>query len=131
MKKTKTSPVQLIVFILLFSCTFQLQAQEVTLGTLLEEMTTRESLAQYPALNFKTKQFSSYDRRAKEKDGENWYANGDRTNFLRKEVTENGPEWVMFDSEQPGAIVRWWMTFAGEGAGDGTLRIYITLSFVL
>ncbi len=125
MKKPKTNPIRLILFILLFSCTFQLQAQEVTLGTLLEEMTTRESLAQYPALNFKTKQFSSYDRRAKEKDGENWYANGDRTNFLRKEMTENGPEWVMFDSDQPGAIVRWWMTFAGEGAGDGTLRIYI------
>lgn len=97
------------------------------MGSLLREMTERQSLAKYPVQNYTTKQFSSYDRRAQIKEGEkeNWYANSDRTNFLRKEVTENGTEWVLFDSDRPGAIVRWWMTFAGEGAGEGAIRIYI------
>ena len=31
----------------------------------------------------------------------------------------------MFDAQGPGAVVRWWSTFAGEGAADGTVRIYI------
>ncbi len=114
-----------ILLALLCSLGYCVTAQEVTLGSLLQEMTKRESLAQYPDANYRTRQFSSYDRLAEEKGGENWYANEDRTNFLRKETTENGTEWVMFDSDQPGAIVRWWMTFAGEGAGDGKLRIYI------
>lgn len=100
-------------------------AQDVTMGSLLEEMIDRTALAKYPAMKFSTKQFSSYDRRAKKPGGPDWFANEDRTNFLRRELTENGSEWVMFDADKPGAIVRWWMTFAGEGAGDGTIRIYI------
>ena len=118
-------PAGILVMAVLWGLSFQLNAQEITMGSLLKEMTNRESLARYPVNDFETKQFSSYDRRAKVRGGENWFANEDRTNFLRKEVTENGTEWVMFDSDQPGAIVRWWMTFAGEGAGDGTIRIYI------
>ena len=113
------------LLILLCGLALHTQAQKVTLGTLLQEMTERESLARYPVLHFTTKQFSSYDRRAEVKGGEHWYANEDRTNFLRKETTGNGSEWVMFDSDKPGAIVRWWMTFAGEGAGEGMLRVYI------
>ncbi|NBC06476.1 MAG: DUF2961 domain-containing protein [Bacteroidetes bacterium] len=122
-----TIMIRIALFALLTSLSLPAFAQTITMGSLLQEMTDRSSLAKYPAAKYTTKQFSSYDRQARIVDGakENWYANEDRTNFLRKEVTENGTEWVMFDSDQPGAIVRWWMTFAGEGAGDGTLRIYI------
>ena len=115
----------IILFTTLLCFSFQMQAQDVTMETLLEEMTNRESLAKFPEKNYSTLQFSSYDRRAEVKGGENWFANQDRTKFLRGEETENGTEWIMFDSEKPGAVVRWWMTFAGEGAGDGTIRIYI------
>ena len=111
-----------IVFIIISGT---LAAQDVTMGSLLEEMISRKKLAMFPEPQFETKQFSSYDRRAKEPGGENWFANQDRTQFLRREMTGKGSEWVMFDSDKPGAIVRWWMTFAGEGAGDGTIRIYI------
>lgn len=102
-------------------------AQEVTLGSLLEEMVARKNMARYPEPAYQTRQFSSYDRRAKEPGGENWYANRDNTKFLRRELTENGEEWVMFDARSPGAIVRWWMTFGGfvEGAGKGIIRVYI------
>jgi len=118
-------PSRSILLILFGVLSLQLTAQEITMGALLREMTDRESLAKFPEINYSTKQFSSYDRRAEVKGGDHWYANSDRTNFLRKEETENGSEWVLFDRDQPGAIVRWWMTFAGEGAGDGTIRIYI------
>jgi hypothetical protein len=114
-----------ILVLLISALCLPVKGQKVTMGTLLNEMTNREALAKFPEFNYQTKQFSSYDRSAKQPGGENWFANEDRTNFLRREVTENGSEWVMFDSDKPGAIVRWWMTFAGEGAGDGTLRIYI------
>ena len=123
--KTTLSSTGTIVAALALVFGFPVIAQEVSMGSLLKEMTDRESMARYPEVEFETKQFSSYDRRAREKGGENWFANGDRTNFLRSEQTINGTEWVMFDSDAPGAIVRWWMTFAGEGAGKGTLRIYI------
>ena len=129
MKKIIQGITKLLVRTLLIAALFgwgiHMNAQEVTMGSLLKEMIARENLAMFPDPAFETKQFSSYDRRAKEPGGENWYANQDRTNFLRKEVTEHGSEWVMFDSDKPGTIVRWWMTFAGEGAGDGTIRIYI------
>jgi hypothetical protein len=114
-----------ILVLLISALCLPVKGQKVTMGTLLNEMTNREALAKFPEFNYQTKQFSSYDRSAKQPGGENWFANEDRTNFLRREVTENGSEWVMFDSDKTGAIVRWWMTFAGEGAGDGTLRIYI------
>ena len=115
-----------IVTAVLVLCTaWTASAQDVTLGALLEEMVSRDNLAKFPELNYDVKQASSYDRRAKVPGGENWFANKDRTQFLRKEVTENGAEWVLFDSDKAGAIVRWWMTFAGNGAGEGILRIYI------
>ena len=112
--------------ILLFT-TCVIYAQQVTLGTLLDEMVTRENMAMYPEQNYKTKQFSSYDRRSDVPGGEGWFANYDHTEFLRLERTKNGEEWVMFDSRSPGVIVRWWMTFGGfvEGAGQGIIRIYI------
>ncbi len=125
MHKKKSQLTTFTAIALLTALSFHLNAQDVTLGSLLREMTDRPSLARYPAKNFTTKQFSSYDRLARVKGGENWYANNDRTNFLRREVTANGSEWVLFDSDRPGAVVRWWMTFAGEGAGEGTIRIYI------
>jgi hypothetical protein len=107
-----------------FSWSLVLNAQEVTMSDLLKEMIDRELLAKYPENNYKAKQFSSYDRRAKIPGGENWFANQDNTNFIRRELSENGAEWVMFDCKSPGAIVRWWMTFWGEG-GEGIIRIYI------
>jgi hypothetical protein len=112
-----------ILFLSLISAS-ALVAQEVTLGTLLKEMVAREQLAMFPERDYTTEQFSSYDRRSVKPDEENWFANQDNTNFIRREVTENGDEWVMFDSQYPGAIVRWWMTFWGTG-GEGIIRIYL------
>ncbi len=97
----------------------------ISIRSLLIEMTDRESLTRFPEPFYNLKQFSSYDRRS-ELDGiSNWFANSDYTHFLDVDSSSGRMEYVLFDAEGPGAIVRWWMTFAGEGSSDGILRIYI------
>jgi len=109
----------------LFAALIAAQAQNITLGSLLTEMTDRTALTRTPDPLFTVGQASSYDRRSEPENGDFWFANADRTQFVRYEDTPNGTEWVLMDEQGPGAIVRWWMTFAGENSGEGTLRIYI------
>lgn len=110
----------IIISLLLSSC----KSETVTMASLLHEMTDRELLTRLPQQAFTLKQFSSYDRRSTAPDEPGWFANDDYTQFIREE--NNGRrEFVMFDAEGPGAVVRWWMTFAGEGAAGGIVRVYI------
>src|SRR5699024_4731336 len=102
----------------------QAQQEEVSLESLLKEMVNREAIARFPDPYYQTLQFSSYDRDAKEQGGAQWFANWDRSMFIRTEQNEGRKEYVMFETDGPGAVVRFWMTFAGPGAGKGTLRIY-------
>lgn len=97
---------------------------QVTIGSLLEEMINRDAVARYPELEYKSASFSSYDRASVSKN-QNWFANGDNNWFLRHETNSGRDEFVLFDADGPGAITRWWMTFAGEGGGSGGLRVYI------
>lgn len=100
------------------------QSSVITLETLLTEMTDRGSLARFPDPYYTTRQFSSYDRNSVEPGDSTWFANWDRTQFIRKEENNGRKEYVMMDTEGPGAVVRFWMTFAGDGGGEGTMRIY-------
>jgi hypothetical protein len=59
------------------------------------------------------------------KDRPGWFANSDRSMFLRVENRDGRKEFVMMDTDGPGAVVRFWMTFSGENSGKGTMRIYI------
>jgi hypothetical protein len=88
-------------------------------------MTNRNLIPEFPEPYYTCKQFSSYDRNSVGPDKDGWFANHDCTWFIREENTHGRREFVMFDAEGPGAIVRFWMTFAGDGAYDGILRIYI------
>lgn len=97
---------------------------EVTLETLMNEMTNRENLARFPSPAFTLKQFSSYDRATTQPGDSTWFANWDRSMFIRIEENKDRQEYVMFDAEGPGAVVRFWMTFAGENSGRGIMRIY-------
>lgn len=110
-----------LICMLLAECGRQ---QPVTLESLLNEMTDREILARYPDPYYTTRQFSSYDRDAVEPGDSSWFANWDRSMFIREEVKEGRKEYVMYETDGPGAVVRFWMTFAGPGAGEGTLRFY-------
>ncbi len=111
----------LILVLLMSSC----KKEKVTLESLLTEMTDRSEITYFPEKQYSLKQFSSYDRKTVSPDNNDWWANADYTQFLREENMNGRREFVLFDAEGPGAIVRWWMTFAGEGASAGTLRIYI------
>ncbi len=126
----------IVVIFSLFSSCFVISISEkeqrdtITLGSLLKEMRSRESVVRWPIPEYTNKQFSSYDRKAKTPDSKDWFSNGDWSQFIRLEKrTENGTvkiEHVMFDAQGPGAIVRIWSA-SGELATlkEGILRIYI------
>lgn len=97
----------------------------VSMESLLLDITNRQQISYFPEQEYKLKQFSSYDRKSVGPDQDGWFANADYTQFIREEENNGRHEFVLFDDEGAGAIVRWWMTFAGEGSYDGTLRIYI------
>ncbi|MBP9987009.1 MAG: DUF2961 domain-containing protein [Bacteroidales bacterium] len=97
---------------------------QVTAGTLLQEMVDRDAAARYPDPAYASASFSSYDRTSLSKT-ENWFGNGDNNWFLRHETVDEREEFVLFDTDGPGAITRWWMTFAGAKGGSGIMRIYI------
>lgn len=97
---------------------------EITTGTLLSEMINRDQLAEFPSPEYSTKQFSSYDRKSIGPDKPGWFANADRSQFIRTEKNKGRREFVMFDADGPGAIVRFWVTVAMY-EGNGLLRIYL------
>jgi hypothetical protein len=100
----------------------------VTLVSLLEEMIERDHMARLPERAYTCAQFSSYDRHSTEPGSPTWWANADRSYFLRVEETDGRKEYVLMDTAGPGAIVRFWATWHGPGGGpfsNGTLRIYL------
>ena len=98
--------------------------QTISIETLLQEMLDRDHLARFPLPAYTCSQFSSYDRQTVAPDQPGWFANSDRSEFIRTETNEGRREFVMFDTDGPGAIVRFWVTLAGYG-GKGILRVYI------
>ncbi len=106
----------------LYSCK---KERIVSLKSLLIEMTDRKIIAQLPVPWYNLKQFSSYDRKTDSIGGKGWFANDDYTQFLGIDSLAGRKEYILFDKDGPGAVVRWWMTFAGEGSSDGIIRVYI------
>ncbi|MBE0655713.1 MAG: hypothetical protein IH594_18075, partial [Bacteroidales bacterium] len=110
-----------------FSMLFLLSScsqKPISIETLLMEMTNREAPARFPDPEYNLKQFSSYDRATVAPGDSTWFANWDRSMFIRIDSIGGRKEFVMMDAEGPGAIVRFWMTFAGENSGLGILRFY-------
>ena len=105
------------------------EPEVVSLESLLKDMTDRARPARLPSAEFTCRQFSSYDRDAVSPDDpDTWFANWDRSQFLRVEENEGRKEFVLMDAEGPGAVVRWWSTWHGPEGGlfsNGTLRIYL------
>jgi hypothetical protein len=98
------------------------------LGSLLDEMIDRDAQARVPAPFFMCRQSSSYDRDTVAPDKDGWFANWDRSQFVRVEEHEGRKEYVMHDADGPGAIVHIWATWHGPGGGpfsNGTLRVYL------
>lgn len=94
---------------------------EITVETLLAEMTDRTAVAQFPSPAYTCAQFSSYDRASTSPDDQStWFANGDAGHFLRVEERDGRTEHVLMDAAGPGAVVRIW-----SANPAGTLRVYL------
>jgi hypothetical protein len=103
-------------------------ADPISLESLLREMGDRDRLVRLPEPAFTCQQFSSYDRDTVAPDQPGWFANWDRSQFVRVEENEGRREWVLMDAPGPGAVVRFWATWHGPGGGpfsNGTMRVYL------
>ncbi|MCX6997366.1 MAG: DUF2961 domain-containing protein [Kiritimatiellaeota bacterium] len=96
---------------------------EVTLDSLLAEMTDYDAVARWPRPEFTCKQASSYDRRTVAPDKPGWFANSDANQFIRVETNGGRTEKVMLDAEGPGCIVRFWLTT--DANRKGAIRFYL------
>jgi hypothetical protein len=103
-------------------------SETVTLESLLGEMVDRDRIARLPDPAYTCKQASSYDRHSTEPGSPTWWANADRSYFVRVEENEGRKEHVLMDVAGPGVIVRFWATWHGPGGGEfsnGTMRVYL------
>ncbi len=95
----------------------------VTFSSLLTEMVNRDTAARFPLPAYTCRQASSFDPASVSPDEPNtWFANNDRSFFVRSEVIDGREEWVMLDADGPGCIVRVWITASNA---CGTLRVYL------
>jgi hypothetical protein len=104
------------------------QSDTITFESLLEEMVDRDRIARLPKPAYTCRQFSSYDRNSTEPGSPTWWANWDRSYFVRIEESNGRKEHVLMDTDGPGAVVRFWATWHGPGGGEfsnGTLRVYL------
>lgn len=111
---------KLLLFVLpVFAFSAGFAQDSITVGSLLKEMTSFESVAVWPG--YVMKQASSYDRRSIAADKPGWFANGDQNQFIRVEDRGTRKEYVMMDADGPGAVVRFWLTTVIK---NGRLRFY-------
>lgn len=106
-------------FALLVFAAVGVRAQQVSVQSLLPQMTDLTFLTHRPNPAFTMRQASSYDRRSDPGPNHVDFANGDSGNFVRIEDTPNGKEYVMADLKGPGAVVRLW-----SANPSGTIRFY-------
>ncbi len=125
MKKHGSTLILLLVLAGIIAAVSCINDKTVTFRALLRELSMKESIARFPEPAYRLVQFSSYDRRSIHPDSAGWYANNDYTEFIREESNNGRREFVMFEAEGPGALVRWWMTFGNANALNSRVRIYI------
>lgn len=113
--------------VLLFLSAPRQEPPVVDLRSLLLEMTDRDRIARWPRPEFRCLQASSYDRDSTSPEDPGWFANWDRSHFLRVDERAGRREYVLMEDDGPGAVVRFWATWHGPGGGpftNGTLRFY-------
>lgn len=109
-------------------------AETVSIESLLQEMVDRDSVARFPANDFRLKQESSYNRVSKTPDEpKGWFNNKDNNTgpkdhcFIRIDEKNGEKEWVLMDHKGAGAIVRTWMPFRNynKPGTDIIIRFYL------
>lgn len=122
---------RIILFVCLgvFSLFYQAGAQTITLASLLEEMSNRETLARFPDPAYQSLQASSYNRESTVRDAPGWFADSDGIGFIREETKNGTTEWVVMEHEGPGAITKMWAPYFHWGGLDDlegpVINIYI------
>lgn len=116
MKPRLTPPAVIMTCALLLALGSCRNEKIITLRSLLKEMASPESITRFPEPSYNLVQQSSYDRKSIHPDSAGWFANDDYTQFIREEENEGRHEYVMFEADGPGAVVRWWMTFGNAEA---------------
>ncbi|MFN8205984.1 MAG: glycoside hydrolase family 172 protein [Bacteroidales bacterium] len=109
------------LFLLVTSC--RSDRKVINQESLLREMGAREQLTYFPSPAFRHLQFSSYNRLSVSPADSAWFANQDMSHFIRIDSIDGRREFVMLDTDGPGVVVRWWMTF--YKAQEGTIRVYL------
>lgn len=97
----------------------------VTLTSLVDEMTSYESVAKWPSPEFVCRQASSHDRRSVAREQDGWFANDDFSGRVRVETNGGRNEEVLMDEAGPGCLVRFWMTTDSNKPDGGVLRLYL------
>ncbi len=123
MAKRKT--LFLFIFYLFTSFSF---AQQVSLESLLHEMTNRDVMAQYPDVNYRSLQASSYNRESVSPDKPGWFADSDGIGYIREENIDGEKEFVIMEHEGPGCLTRLWTPFFYYSLANNTgpnIRIYL------
>lgn len=115
--------VRFIILIIILIAFAGCNRKKISLESLLTDLCQRETLTYFPVNEYKLIQASSYNRASVSPDSAGWFANADMSRFIRIEEKNGRREFVMLDTEGPGAIVRWWMTF--YKAQEGIIRVYI------
>jgi hypothetical protein len=117
------------VLILSLACSRIGKEQTITTASLLDEMTDLNRLSRLPIREYRTVQYSSYDRRSTKPSDSCWFANDDGFGNeiipgfekVLKQPNDSGTgEYLVCDIQQPGAIVRLWT--AGI---SGKIRLYL------
>ena len=117
------------ILILIIICLPLSGQQKVTLCSLFDEMVNMERLTCLTRDDYKSIQFSSYDRRSTSPYEQGWFANSDGfgrepiPNFeqVLKEPDENGiGVYLICDVQSPGAILRLW-----TANFSGNLRVFL------
>ena len=95
---------------------------DVTLESLLREMCDADAVTRLAARPWTGRLWSSYDRRSVSADNPAaWFANDDRSQFVRVNRVGGRTEGVMVDAKGPGALTRLW-----TANGYGTVyRFYV------
>ena len=110
-----------VAAVLIIGCASQ-KGPGISVGTLLDEMVSRDAMTRFPSIPYTQKQVSSYDRRTVSPDLPGWFANDDGAGIERLDTIAGRVEKVMFDEMGPGVITRIWMTTKDK---NGVIRIYI------
>ena len=94
---------------LLISCVCT-EHKSITLESLLEEMTDPYAASEWPSVEYKCLQASSYDRASKAPGDPTWFANADGFGYERLDTIGGRLEKVLLDEKHPGVITRIWIT---------------------